>query len=186
MNFFLKQTLLLVSFFLMNTSFSQDSLETKKFFNPELIEVGAGLGLDAFGSSGVVLSLQPSLILPFTERIHFGIKPNLTYFRDLVSNSDDIIFGASILGRGYFSENFYGQLEFEELNANAPGISTTNPRQWIPSLMIGGGYRKKIDIVSTYVTGMYIVNYRSTNSVYPRPIVIRAGVTFLLSELMRK
>lgn len=176
----------LISFLAILPVFCQDSLDTKKFFNPDLIEVGAGLGLDAFGSSGLVLSVQPSLIVPFTERIHFGIKPNLTYFRDLVSNNDDIIFGGSILGRGYFSENFYGQLEFEELNANAPGINATNPRQWIPSLMIGGGYRKKIDIVSTYVTGMYILNHKSFNSVYPRPIVIRAGVTFLLKDLMKK
>lgn len=173
------------SFLLMSNLVAQDTLKPKKIFQTHLTEVGAGLGLDAFGSSGLLVSFQPSVIVPLRERIHFGVTPNLTYFRDFVSARDDIIFGGSLFGRGYFSENFYGQLEIEALNANSSGISSANPRSWFPSYMIGAGYRKKIDIINTYVTTLYIVNYRNFNSVYPRPLVIRAGVTILLSDLKR-
>ena len=163
----------------------QDSVKTKKFIHPELIEVGAGLGLDAFGSSGLLFSIRPTIITPIHERIHLGITPNVTFYRDLTSNFDDIRAGGSIWGRGYFSQNFFGQAELEALSVRTtfdPNIS--QQRAWRGMAMIGAGYRNKIDIINTYVTTMYILNY-NFKTPYPRKIVIRAGATVLLSELFK-
>ena len=183
MKTFFKHSFLTLLLVITSTSFAQDSLKVRKFFNPDHIEVGAGLGIDAFGNSGLLLSIHPVIIVPIVERIHLGFNPNLSYFKDFASVNDDIRWGAGIFGRGFVTENFYAHLEFEELNTNRAGSIN---RAWRPSLMIGAGYRKKIDIINTYVTSMYIINYRSFSSPYSQPIVIRGGASVLLSEIKRK
>ena len=119
--------------------------------------------------------------------IHLGVSPNITYFQDFGTSLTDIRFGGSVFGRAFIGELFYGQLELDLLNYRTtfdPGIS--RPSRWVPSALLGLGYRREISIEYTFLTASYILNYRPLNSPYASPIVVRGGITIPLTTLLKQ
>ena len=109
----------------------------------EKIYIGGNFGLQ-FGSTTVV-NVSPQIGYRVTERFIPGIGVTYIYYnyRNPYTNSryESSIYGGSIFAKYFFTPNFFGHAEYEELNLDGYDIYlNTYSRLWVPSLFIGGGY----------------------------------------------
>jgi len=171
--------LILCILFSISVYSQSDSTEQRLTF-AEKFEFGGSLGIDPFGTSALSVSLSPVGIYHLHTRVHLGGRLNFTYTKDLVSTNDNIRYGGSAFLRGIVSDSFYGQVEFEELNVYTPTLS--RPRTWRSIIMVGAGYKHKVNVINTFFTTMLILNYNS-NTPYSSFYIVRAGATVLLSDI---
>ncbi len=145
------------------------------------ITFGGGGGFS--GSNGVtVLSLSPMVGYRITDEFIAGIRLNYIYYHQTRPSFSESRYGGGLFGRYFFFENLFAHAEYEVMQGSFLDTSIDPPaykKQWVPSLMIGGGYAQSIGSSGVNITVLYIVNHDPDTSPYgASPLVIRAGVMF--------
>ena len=113
----------------------------------EKIYIGGNFGLQ-FGTTTVV-NVSPQIGYRVTERFIPGIGVTYIYYnyRNPYTNSryESSIYGGSVFGKYFFTPNFFGHVEYEELNLDGYDIYLNMySRLWVPSLFIVVGYNYPI------------------------------------------
>lgn len=158
-----------------NTVFSQPGEHSDDW--TENISYGGNLGL-TFGSQTIV-NVSPRIGYWVSDNFVPGIGGTYMYFKDNNSNFSEKRYGGSLFGRYFLQENIFAHLEYEALNLTVFSVSRDfqliEERQWIGSLMAGGGYYMDGFTISF----VYILNHDPDTSPYgTSPIVVSAGVMF--------
>ncbi len=96
-----------------------------------------GLGIGNYTS----INLRPMVGFHITPKFSAGMRVNYEYIKDKRSTYDIIWnnYGASIFGRYRFVPRFYGHAEFAYNNYTYK-ILDEKQNNWVPLLLIGGGY----------------------------------------------
>lgn len=140
---------------------NDDPLKLKNEFWSK-VRFGGGIGLN-FSNGYTNISLAPSGIYQFNEKIAVGIGLNLNYS----SRKDE--FDATVLGGSLISlfnpiKELQLSVEFEQNNINYKDkLFNTNSNYWSPALYLGAGY----SIGNFGALGLrYDVLYNDDKSVY--------------------
>lgn len=175
--------LLLISILLFSfLAGAQDSTQVweKKY----RIEPGLILGGD-FYNNGVLLSFIPYFTYDLVKKpnLCIGVSPNLSYFTTLNGAYSSFYYGGSVLAKIYFAKDFYFQLENELLSQKfTSDPSVSKQRRWLDQVFIGGGYRRETSFGYSFISGFYNLNYKFYKTIYPRPLVVRAGIGIRLNS----
>ena len=90
-------------------------------------------------------------------------------------------YGTGLWARQFILKRFFLHAEWETLNMpfySSNGIFKEE-REWVNSVMLGGGYYKRIGKKGGIgFSALYIVNYDDNRSSYSSPWVIRIGAYF--------
>ncbi|CAN5365627.1 hypothetical protein BH11BAC1_BH11BAC1_25860 [soil metagenome] len=119
--------------------------EEKGFWDK--IYIGGNLGLQ-FGTT-TVINVSPQIGYHVTDKFVPGIGLTYIYynFRDPYSNSryETNIYGGSVFGKYFFTQNIFAHAEYEELNLEGYDLYLNKyTRLWVPSLFVGAGYNQPL------------------------------------------
>lgn len=111
------------------------------------IYIGGNFGLQ-FGTTTVV-NLSPQVGYRVTDKFVPGIGITYIYYnyRNPYTNSryETSIYGGSVFGKYFFTDNLFAHAEYEELNLEGYDIYLNKySRIWVPSLFVGGGYNQPL------------------------------------------
>jgi len=179
--FWLVWALTLVSF----SSFAQkDSAQTNLNSKPkkplsDRIFVGGNLAL-TFGSITFV-GAAPMIGYKVSDKWSVGVGGSYYYFRDNIYDVSASIYGGLLMSRYLLWKGLYAEGDFEENNqlVYALDLQTGDlltQREWIPSLLLGGGYSQAIGDRSAFFISILYDVIQNPNSQYYRIPVIRAGI----------
>ncbi len=143
------------------------------------IYVGGGLGLQ-FGD---ITNIQVSPIVGYriNEKLAAGIGITYIYYRIKFDNAPDFetnIYGGSVFVRRNLNEQFFLHGEYESLNFEFPNRDGTFTREWVPGLLLGGGYFMPLGRNAGFsATALYNVIHDDLKSPYNSPLILRIGFT---------
>ena len=115
------------------------------------IYIGGNFGLQ-FGSTTVV-NLSPQVGYRVTEKFVPGIGVTYLYYNYRFTNTNTgktysyvtNVYGGSLFGKYFFTDNIFAHAEYEELNIEVNDIYLNKySRIWVPSLFVGGGYNQPL------------------------------------------
>ena len=111
------------------------------------IYIGGNFGLQ-FGTT-TVINVSPQVGYRVTDKFVPGIGVTYIYynFKDPYSNSryETNIYGGSVFGKYFFTQNLFAHVEYEELNLPGYDIYLQRySRLWVPSFFVGGGYNQPL------------------------------------------
>lgn len=111
------------------------------------IYIGGNIGLQ-FGSVTYV-NLSPQIGYRVTKRFIPGIGITYIYYSYKIpgyAREETNIYGGSIFGKYFFTDNLFGHVEYEELNIEGYDefIPPHFKRSWVPAFLVGGGYSQPI------------------------------------------
>jgi len=141
--------------------------------------IGGSLAL-TFGDITYV-GASPLVGYRFTPALTGGVGISYYYYKDNIYNYETSIYGGTLFSRYLIFKGLFAEADFEANNLDAMTIvdpingTYTLSRQWIPSLLLGGGYYSGGDNVGFYISVLYDV-LQDPNSPYYGFPVIRAGV----------
>ena len=136
---------------------------------------GGNIGL-VFGSQ-TIIDISPRVGYYVTDQFIAGVGLSYKYFK--FNNFSDNLYGGSVFGRFFITEQFFLHAETEMTNLTAYRVVgdfiVTQQRTWINSTMVGGGFRSGPFILSA----LYIVNHNPNTSPYgASPLIIQGGIMF--------
>lgn len=112
------------------------------------IYIGGNFGLQ-FGTTTVV-NLSPQVGYRVTDKFVPGIGITYIYynFRDPNNNNkryETNVYGGSVFGKYFFTDNLFAHAEYEELNLEGYDVFLKKySRIWVPSAFVGGGYNQPL------------------------------------------
>ncbi|MBK8847430.1 MAG: hypothetical protein IPO27_13140 [Bacteroidetes bacterium] len=160
---------------LMQVCAAQEKKEKTKSPWKDKISVGGNLGLQ-FGNP-TLIDVSPTLGYRVNEKFMPGIGATYIYnsWRDFDGNRSQIsVYGGRLFARYMVISNLFLHGEYEVLNF--PLYADNTSRQWVPALLVGGGYSQQIGNRSS-VNVMILWNVLQDGtrpSLYNNPI-IRVG-----------
>jgi len=181
-NFFLLAFIVLLPYFTLaqsDSSLNSHPAKQKPPFSSRLA-FGGYLGL-SFGDITYV-EIAPLVGYRVTDNFTAGLGLRYIYYKDNFYNYESNIYGGTIFGRYNIFRGLFVEADFEANNLEA--LTVVDPinqvytldRQWIPSLLLGGGYSSAIgNSAGFYISILYDV-IQDPNSPYYRQPIIRAGV----------
>ena len=110
--------------------------------------IGGNVGL-LFGST-TLIELSPQVGYRLTDKFVPGIGITYIYqnFRQGSLHYENSVYGGSIFSKYFFTEKFFGHVEYEMLNVEypiyGPNLVPMIDRKWISSFYIGGGYSQPL------------------------------------------
>lgn len=144
----------------------------------ERIFIGGNAAL-SFGTVTYV-GLAPIIGYKITDRWSVGVGASYFYYRDNYWNYSNSIYGGLLMSRYLVFKGVFVEGNFEENNqviyALKPNGDLTTQRDWIPSLLLGGGYSQEIGGHSALFISILYDVIQNPNSQYYRIPVIRAGI----------
>lgn len=141
------------------------------------IVFGGNFGLQ-FGTT-TVIDISPNIGYQFNKYLLVGSGLSYQYFHTTYQGYSDSrnIFGWRLFAEPSFIQNIVGHVEYEMLNMRVPVYDGGYKREWINSLLVGGGYRLMIS-ETAYSSCTILWNViDNPNSPYQNPI-IRVGFGF--------
>ncbi|MBA3647496.1 MAG: hypothetical protein H0W62_02925 [Chitinophagales bacterium] len=144
------------------------------------IQIGGGLGL-SFGDI-ISIEIAPAIGYRVTPKLTTGVGFRYSYYKDNYFKYSTNLYGGQVFGRylvfqGLFLEGDFEANNFEVVKVTDPltGIYTIE-RDWIPSLLLGGGYSQQVGNGRSvfFISILYDV-LQDQYSPYYRVPVIRAG-----------
>ncbi|MFI5135756.1 MAG: hypothetical protein ACHQD9_07875 [Chitinophagales bacterium] len=144
------------------------------------IYIGGYLSL-SFGTV-TYIAIAPQVGYRFTNNLTAGVGFNYQYYQDNYYNYHTNVYGGLIFARYNVYKGLFLEGDFEDNNLDVYNvdINTGNyflTRQWVPSLLLGGGYSGGGSHGGFYISILYDV-LQNPNSPYYGIPVIRAGVGF--------
>ena len=130
---------LFIALFIIQLGIAQNQDVKSPFWNK--VQFGGGIGL-GFGNNSTNISVSPSAIYNFNEKVAMGFGLQYSYIRQKdIYNSN--LYGGSIIGLVNPLPEIQLSAELEELkvntNYNNPNLLSEN--YWNTALFIGAGYR---------------------------------------------
>jgi hypothetical protein len=129
--------------------------------------VGARFGVITY------INLNPMVGYRVNDRLVMGTRGIYTYYRDQrLPQYGFNVLGGSGFGQYFFTENLYGQGEYQVLNGY---FDNSGHRTNLPFLYVGGGYLYRItDAVGINISALYeVLRFRYYPSLLP---IIQVGV----------
>lgn len=172
--------LLILIFTISHQLFAQDSLRPKashKFSLKDKLVYGGNMGLRL--GNLTYFEISPQVGYKLSERFIPGVGATYRYIRwnyPGYSIAESTIYGGSIWGRYFITENIFAYGEYEVLSGEWDPFFRPGSRYEITSILVGGGYRQRIGFASTYILVLLNLN-DSVDSPYVNPI-IRVGLGF--------
>jgi len=106
------------------------------------------------------IGIQPLIGYKATPKLSVGAKFLYEYISDkrYSSTYESHNYGASAFGRYFLGSRLYAHAEYAYLSYDYLTSATTSERQWVPFLLLGGGYRTPISArASLYVEVLFDV-----------------------------
>jgi len=151
-------TLFTLSFFQL--AFCQQSSQKSEFWSK--VQFGGGLGL-GFGNNSTNISVAPSAIYNFNEKVALGVGVQYSYIRQKDFYTSHL-YGGSIIGLVNPIQEIQLSAELEELRVNTDfensNLSTDN--FWNTALFLGAGYRTNNATIGI----RYNVLHNDNNNIY--------------------
>ncbi|WP_339835196.1 hypothetical protein [uncultured Flavobacterium sp.] len=130
---------LIITLFTFQENFAQEPVVKSKFWSR--VQFGGGLGL-AFGNNSTNISVLPSAIYNFNEKVALGAGLQYSYInqKDFYTSH---LYGGSIIGLVNPIQEIQLSVELEELRVNTDfnNPSFINDNYWNTALFLGAGYR---------------------------------------------
>lgn len=127
-----------------------------------------------FGNGGINVDVSPLLGYFLTNRIAFGAGPSFQYYKPSNNLSAITVYGGRSFIRYNVWQSLFAQVELAGLNYKN---LSTNSRDWLFQLPVGGGISQRI-VGNTSLNAMilYDVLYNADKSPYDNALIIRGGV----------
>lgn len=182
----MKTNFLILAFLLLFSSVKSQEPDTIARPRPETIRKGPALkdrfffGGDIGLSFGTVTYIHVAPIIGFklTEKLATGIGPSYSYLKDKRYKGYEYTtntYGGRVFGQYRVIENAMAYAEYELLNAEVfDDFKYRFTREYIPSLLVGGGYISPIGDNSSFNLMLLFNVIENRYSYYENPI-IRAG-----------
>ncbi|CAM3578392.1 hypothetical protein FLGE108171_04060 [Flavobacterium gelidilacus] len=151
---------LIITLFTFQESFAQEPVVKSKFWSR--VQFGGGLGL-AFGNNSTNISVSPSAIYNFNEKVALGAGLQYSYInqKDFYTSH---LYGGSIIGLVNPIQEIQLSAELEELRVNTDfnDPSFINDNYWNTALFLGAGYRTNNATIGI----RYNVLHNDRNNIY--------------------
>lgn len=156
----LKKHIALIALVICQFAFSQDSNPKSNFWNK--VQFGGGLGL-GFGNNSTNISVAPSAIYNFNEKVALGVGIQYSYIRQKDFYTSHL-YGGSIIGLVNPIQEIQLSAELEELRVNTDfdNSSLTSDNFWNTALFLGAGYRTNNATIGI----RYNVLHKDRNNIY--------------------
>jgi len=182
----LKAGVLVLLLLAISASLSFGQREIYPEDNPPLKErmyYGGNLSLQ-FGTL-TFIDVSPLAGVMLTEKYSAGVGATYQYFNNrFFQNAQSHIYGGRLFNRYNLFPKIFAHAEYEALNVEvANPIPNTNEvvftRDWVPGLMVGGGYFSPFgNRGGMNITVLYNLTYDNRRSPYNEPYVIRVGFIY--------
>ena len=151
---------LIITLFAFQENFAQEPVLKSKFWRR--VQFGGGLGL-AFGNNSTNISVSPSAIYNFNEKVALGAGLQYSYInqKDFYTSH---LYGGSIIGLVNPIQEIQLSAELEELRVNTDfnDPSFINDNYWNTALFLGAGYRTNNATIGI----RYNVLHNDRNNIY--------------------
>jgi hypothetical protein len=167
-----KQAILVLVLFLLFTT-----TKSSKAQEAGAIIYGGNFGLQ-FGNTTIV-DISPNVGYQFNKFLMLGTGVSYQYYHSSYQGYSESmnIFGWRLFAEPSFMQSIVGHFEYEMLNMKVPDYDGGYKREWVNSLLVGGGYRVMIsETAYSSLTLLWNV-LDNPNSPYQNPIV-RVGFGF--------
>jgi len=131
------------------------------------------------------IDVSPLAGVMLTEKYSAGVGATYQYFNNgFYQNAQSNIYGGRLFNRYNLFPKIFAHAEYEALNVEvANPIPNTNEviftRDWVPGLMVGGGYFSPFgNRGGMNITLLYNLTYDNRRSPYNEPYVIRVGFIY--------
>ena len=156
----LKIYITLITLSLFQLAFCQEPSQKSVFWSK--VQFGGGLGL-GFGNNSTNISVAPSAIYNFNEKVALGLGVQYSYIRQKDFYTSHL-YGGSIIGLVNPIPEIQLSAELEELRVNTDfedsNLSTDN--FWNTALFLGAGYRTNNATIGI----RYNVLHKDRNNIY--------------------
>lgn len=155
-----KTAFTLIALFIFILGFSQQSSPKSEFWKK--VQFGGGLGL-GFGNNSTNISVAPSAIYNFNEKVALGLGVQYSYIRQKDFYTSHL-YGGSIIGLVNPIQEIQLSAELEELRVNTDfdNSSFTTDNFWNTALFLGAGYRTNNATIGV----RYNVLHKDNNNIY--------------------
>ena len=165
-------------------SIEQPKQKKEGGFSLSKVSFGLNVGLTVGDYASVYLA--PRIGYYFTRSTVLGTQFIYRYNSQKVDNSGERLtsqsYGTGLWARQFILRKFFLHAEWEALNMpfyTSNNNVITNEREWVNSIMVGGGYYKSLGRKGGIsFSALYIVNYNDERSSYSSPWVVRVGAYF--------
>lgn len=140
------------------TAATQKKATPKKKATASKVYYGGTVGFN-FGDY-FRISLQPYVGYKFTPQLSGGVKVGYEYIKDKRYSQTFTYhnYGGSLFSRYRFIPQLYAHAEFAYFSYEYQTSNTTSERDWVPFLLLGGGYIQRIGSnTSAYVEVLFDV-----------------------------
>lgn len=165
--------------FCAQLSFAQIELESEKPSFKERLYFGGNLGLN-FGDI-VFIEVSPLVGYMLSNKASVGTGVIYQYLEFRRPSFSTSIYGGRVFGRYNLFESLFAYAEYEALNLQFINRDNQIIREWVPGLLVGGGYfirfgsRQRSGL---NVMVLYNLLHDPLRSPYPSDIIFRVGVAF--------
>ena len=163
-----------------DTTAAPEKLKPQKPPLSDRIFVGGGIAA-TFGTVTYV-GLAPVVGYQVTPKLMAGIGISYYYYQDnrYAPPYKNSIYGGMLFSRYMIFKGLYAEANFEENSQVVYALDPTNgniltQREWIPSLLLGGGYSQSMGRNSAVFISILYDVIQNPNSQYYKIPVIRAG-----------
>ncbi|MFC4738647.1 hypothetical protein ACFO3U_01430 [Flavobacterium ponti] len=150
----------IITLFLFQLAFCQEPSQKSEFWKK--VQFGGGLGL-GFGNNSTNISVAPSAIYNFNEKVALGLGIQYSYIRQKDFYTSHL-YGGSIIGLVNPIPEVQLSAELEELRVNTDfedsNLNTDN--FWNTALFLGAGYRTNNATIGI----RYNVLHKDRNNIY--------------------
>jgi hypothetical protein len=158
----------------------QEEAPEKKGFDKDRIFFGGNVGMRL--NEAFYLDLSPLAGYQLTPKFSSGLGITYRYFK-APEQAGFSIYGARVFSRYDIHKPFFIYTEYENLNIATEYVVNEGKftsRKWIPSLFAGGGILQPLGKgIGLSISIMYNFMFDSSDGLYARPYVVRAGFVFL-------
>jgi hypothetical protein len=139
---------------------------------PPRIYFGGSIGF-SFGTY-TRISIQPMVGFRIGPKLSAGGRLSYEYLKDKVGTTsyDSHNFGGSVFTRYRFMKQGYAHVEFQAMNYDFQD----GDREWVPFLLLGGGYVKQLDRKTSAYVEVLIDVLQDENSPYGWEPVVNVGI----------
>lgn len=159
-NYTQKTVITLIGTFLFILGYAQEPTQKSQFWSK--VQFGGGLGL-GFGNNSTNISVSPSAIYNFNEKVALGAGVQYSYINQKGFYTSHL-YGGSIIGLVNPIQEIQLSAELEELRVNTsfdnPSLISDN--YWNTALFLGAGYRTNNATIGI----RYNVLHNDKNNIY--------------------
>lgn len=156
----LKSYITIITLAFFQLAFCQEPSQKSEFWSK--VQFGGGLGL-GFGNNSTNISVAPSAIYNFNEKVALGLGVQYSYIRQKDFYTSHL-YGGSIIGLVNPIQEIQLSAELEELRVNTDfdNSTLTSDDFWNTALFLGAGYRTNNATIGI----RYNVLHKDRNNIY--------------------